>query len=275
MSIREARVAGTFYPEKKEHLQQTLQNFRDCKKQDDIKDISCIIAPHAGYIYSGKIAASAYQYIHNKKFDKVLVISPSHHDYFTGCTTITDNYVTPLGEIKTDSEFIEKLTGLSRIVSVSNMGHGPEHALEVHLPFLQETLDEFKLIPLVMGRQNMETARILAEDLFEVIKSSNGQNKLLIVCSSDLSHFYEVEHARELDGVIKEDIKAFDPEKFNSDIINKKGEACGHGPILTGMILSRMLGANQSKVIDYGTSGDVNMDFNSVVGYLSAIIYKN
>jgi MEMO1 family protein len=275
MPIREAQVAGTFYPSKKESLIKTIQNFNVAELQTDLQNITCIIAPHAGYIYSGRIAAAAYNYIKNKNFDTVIVISPSHHDYFTGCSTIYENYLTPLGEISTYKAFVEKLTTQSELVTISKLGHGAEHALEVHLPFLQTALNDFKHVPIVMGRQNIETAQVLAEDLFKLIDNEYSDQKFLVVCSSDLSHFYNIEKARILDETIKEDIEAFNADKLNSDIISKKGEACGYGPVLSGMILSRMMGANNSKVIAYGTSGDVNNDYSSVVGYLSAILYKN
>jgi MEMO1 family protein len=275
MSVREAKVAGTFYPAKKEKLLKVIQNFNIPEPDEDLRNISCIIAPHAGYIYSGKIAAAAYNYIKNKKYDTVIVISPSHHDYFSGCSTILDNYKTPLGEIFTDIEFVEQLTSHSTITSISDLGHRSEHALEVHLPFLQISLSDFKHVPIVMGRQNMEMAQLLAEDLFALIKTKFRNQKFLIVCSSDLSHFYDVEHANLLDNVIKDDIKNFNEQKLNRDIISKKGEACGFGPILAGMILSKMMGSNKSKIVAYGTSGDVNKDYNSVVGYLSALLYQN
>jgi len=275
MQIREAQVAGTFYPAKKDILLKTIKNFDVTEPESDLQNVTCIIAPHAGYIYSGKIAAAAYSYIKNKDFDTVIVISPSHHDYFTGCTSIFENYITPLGEISTYKAFVEKLTAQSGLVTISKKGHGAEHALEVHLPFLQAAINDFKLVPIVMGRQNMETAQILGEDLFKIIQNEYPDQKFLVVCSSDLSHFYDVEKAGILDGTVKNDIEAFDADKLNSDILSKKGEACGYGPVLSGMILSKMMGANKSKIIAYGTSADVNKDYSSVVGYLSAILYAN
>lgn len=274
-SIREPRVAGTFYPADKKDLLQILKSFNFNEYIETFENISCIIAPHAGYIYSGRIAAAAYQAIQGKQYNTVIVISPSHHEYFSGCSTILKNYSTPLGEISTDTDFTKQLNDQSGIISISELGHGKEHALEVQLPFLQMSLTNFQLVPIIMGRQNMETAQILAEDIYEVIKSGFTSKKFLIVCSSDLSHFYNVEQAKQLDDVIKDDIMTLDPEQLNTDIINKKGEACGFGPILTGMILSKKMGVNQSKIAAYGTSGDVNKDYSNVVGYLSAILYKN
>lgn len=274
-NIRQPKVAGTFYPAHKNDLLKILNQFNTGSIAEIPEDITCLIAPHAGYIYSGRIAAEAYSYIKNKKYDTVIVIAPSHYDYFTGCSITLNNYATPLGQITTNRNFVETLNEHSNIVNISEMGHGQEHALEVQLPFLQTNLPEFRHVPVVMGRQNLETAQLLAEDLYSTIKTNFSSERFLIVCSSDLSHFYDVEHARMLDGVIHNDIEAFDAEKLNSDIISKKGEACGFGPILTGMILSKMMGADKSKVVAYGTSGDVSRDYNSVVGYLSAILYKN
>ncbi len=271
--IRKAQIAGTFYPGNRNELQSSLEEMLSQHQDMGIKNISGIVVPHAGYIYSGNIAAIAYKQIANQGFENIIVISPSHHDYFEGCSIFNGNYETPLGLIQSNISFIDALTQ-SDIISVSNMGHQQEHALEIQLPFLQLLIPGFKLIPIVMGKQNFETAEKLAKAIFSVLKDPHFiSQKTLIVCSSDLSHFHNIEEANILDKVMVEDIEAFDIEKLNEDILEAKTKACGFGPILAGMMSSKLLGATNSKVLSYSTSAEVNKDFSQVVGYLSAVFY--
>jgi len=273
--IRKAQVAGTFYPANRVELKADLENMLAEQQDMSIGTLYGIIAPHAGYIYSGKVAAKAYKQIEKQNYETVIVISPSHHDYFEGCSIFSGNYETPLGQIQANKSMIDDLSQ-SEIINNSNLGHQNEHALEVHLPFLQLLAPNFKLIPIVMGIQDFETAEKLANTIFNLLRDSQYENqKVLIVSSSDLSHFYNVKKANLLDREIINDIESFDIQKLNNDILYKKTEACGFGPILAGMMACRLLGATNSKVLAYGTSADVNKDLEKVVGYLSAAFYKN
>lgn len=274
--IRYPQVAGAFYPASKEDIEKMMQQYFQRTTQTENLDIRCIVAPHAGYIYSGGIAARAYRLLINQSYDTVIVISPSHYDYFEGCSIYPGNYQTALGEIETDLLFAESLIRLSDFINLSTIGHTKEHALEVQLPFLQYILGSFKLLPVVMGIQSNSTATLLAHLIHNVLgQKPFSEQKILIVSSSDLSHFYNAKQARKLDDVIVSDIAALDDEKLDMDIIQKKGEACGYGPILAGIKTAKMMGASQCKITGYGTSGDVNNDFNRVVGYVSAAIYRN
>ena len=161
--IRKPVVAGTFYPGKVQVLEKTILSFLNSSSSEHLAGEICgLVTPHAGYIYSGKIAADAYKQIQGKSFDNVIVISPSHFDEFSGCSIFFGNYQTPLGIIPTNVELAEAITSFSPSIIESTKGHLREHALEVQLPFLQLVLDNFNLIPIAMGSQDYTTAEELS-----------------------------------------------------------------------------------------------------------------
>lgn len=275
--IRKPIVAGTFYPGKVQDLEETILNLLNSSTSEHLTgEIYGLVSPHAGYIYSGKIAADAYKQLRGKSYDNVIVISPSHFDEFTGCSVFFGNYKTPLGVIPTNVELAEAIVSFSPNIIESTKGHLREHSLEVQLPFLQLVLDNFNLIPIAMGSQDYTTANELSIAINAAISKPEFTNqKTLIVGSSDLSHYFPVEKANQLDNVVLKDIEDFDEKKLFSDINSNRCQACGSGPIYAAMITSKRLGAEHSKIISYGTSGDHSRDYSSVVGYLSSVFYSN
>lgn len=270
-SPRKPAVAGMFYPGEKNTLRSDLNKmFSGVQSEHILGRISGIVAPHAGYMYSGYVAAEAYQQLAGRSYDTVVVISPSHRDYFHGVSLYTGDYITPLGTIPIDRVLCDKLLTYKPLIQASVMGHRDEHALEVHLPFLQAVLSNFKLVPLVMGTQDHATCFRLGEVLGEVLKDTNS----LVVASSDLSHFYSDAAARKLDGIVAKDVESFDEKKLFDDIQERKCEACGAGPIVSTIIASKLLGARSAKVLSYHTSGEVSGDYDEVVGYLAGVFYK-
>jgi AmmeMemoRadiSam system protein B len=230
-----------------------------------------IIAPHAGYQYSGLTAAYAYKLLQGLSFDLVVVVSPSHREYFNGISIFPGTaYQTPLGIMPVDEQLRAALTSSGAIISSSLKGHRAEHAVEVHLPFIQKFLGDVKILPVVMGDQRGEYCYYLGEKLGEAL---NGKSALL-VASSDLSHFHPGPEANALDSIVVRDLEKFDPAKLIDDLDSNRTEACGGGPIASVLIAARMLGGNSVKVLDHRNSGDVTGDQSSVVGYLSAAIFK-
>lgn len=274
--IREPVVAGSFYPRKAKSLEETILNYLNCSTSEHLKgEIYGLVSPHAGYIYSGRIAADAYKQLQGRKYHNVIVISPSHFDEFSGCSVFFGNYQTPLGIIPTNVELAEAITSFSPNIIESTNGHTQEHALEVQLPFLQLVLDNFNLVPIAMGSQDYTTAEKLSVAISSALREPDFANqKTLIVGSSDLSHYYPVEKANQLDNIVLKNIEEFDEKKLFNGVNSNRCQACGSGPILATMITSKKLGAEQSKIISYGTSGDVSKDYNSVVGYLSSVFYS-
>ncbi len=276
--IRLPAVAGAFYPGTKKDLShivsELLQEARERRIFDKPKKIIGLVAPHAGYVYSGFTAATAYSYLSEKEFESVVIVSPSHHEYFDGISVFPGNfYETPLGRIPLDQDLRDKLlrADKKRIVGSSDQGHGPEHALEVQLPFLQETLHDFKLLPLVIGNQSPEICEALGNLLGKILQN---QSKTLLVASSDLSHFHDAGKANKLDKVCLDVVSGFDTKKLLGGLRAQKFEACGAGPIAAVMLASQKLGAGKAHVIHHCNSGDVTGDGSSVVGYMSAMFYE-
>ncbi|MFN4111780.1 MAG: AmmeMemoRadiSam system protein B, partial [Ignavibacteria bacterium] len=180
-------------------------------------------------------------------------------------------YQTPLGIVQIDQDLREELKDYNSILEFSKRGHGREHALEVQLPFLQVALSEFKLLPIVMGDQGKDFAFSLAEVLAEVLKNKN----ILMVASSDLSHYYSHDIANSLDSRIEKLINNYDEETLIDELEEEKVQACGGGPIVAVMRASKLLGANKSKVLYRNDSSEASGDKHQVVGYLSAAFYKS
>ncbi len=270
--VRTPAVAGMFYSGQKTTLEREVAVFLENSRAVDTgKRLYGLVAPHAGYMYSGGVAARAYRQILDKSFDVVVVISPSHRVYFEEISIYAgDAYATPLGEIPVDQDISDGLTRQNDKIIRSTIGHEvDEHALEVQLPFLQHVLSDFKLVPIVMGDQDADNVNVLAKALAAVLKDKNA----LIVASSDLSHFYSYDKAMAIDNVVVEHINHFDYEGLSSDLQKNVCEMCGGGPVVATMKACEQLGADKAKVLLYRNSGDVTGDRSQVVGYLSAVFY--
>jgi len=271
LKVRKAVFAGSFYPFESDELLQDLSSmFKSVKGERVSERVLGLLSPHAGYIYSGQVAAEAYNQIKGREYETVVIIAPSHREYFMGASVYGgDVYETPLGGIKIDKELAEICTQSNEKVYLSNEGHGDEHSLEVQLPFLQFILKEFKILPIVMGDQSYSNCTYLGMILGKFLKERN----VLVVASSDLSHFHNYDTAVKLDNHIINRVNSFDPEGLSRDLEQKKCEACGAGPMMAVMYAAKLAGAKFSKVLSYKNSGDVTGDKWKVVGYLSAVIY--
>jgi len=269
--FRSPSAAGYFYPGSKDKLNQQIELlFRDTSTNNTFGKISGLVAPHAGYIYSGKTAAFAYNTIRERNYNNVIIISPSHREYFEGsCVYNGDGYITPLGTLEVNKELADKLTVGSKTIFQGLKGHGREHGIEVHLPFLQFMFPEFKIIPVVMGDQSELNINELADKIAGIL-----DDKTLVVASSDLSHFYPRYLANELDSIVAKRIGDYDYEGLLYDLEHKKCEACGGGPIVAMMKSLNLINNKNSLVLHRSDSGDTTGDINEVVGYLSAAIYN-
>jgi len=269
-NIRSCLVAGYFYPADAAKLSRDIsQMLEKSKTEERYEKIFGIVSPHAGYVYSGATAAYAYNLIKGKNYKRVVVISPSHSEYFPGvCIYEGDAYETPLGILEVDKEFREKLVSGGGIIFRGYEGHGREHALEVQLPFLQSVLKNFKIVPVVMGDQSSITVNTLAEKLAGII-----DEETLLVASSDMSHFHSRSEADKLDSIVERRINSFDFENLQKDLEYNNCEACGGGPIVVLLKAALLKKIKYSKVLHRSDSGDVTGDIDSVVGYLSAVVY--
>jgi AmmeMemoRadiSam system protein B/AmmeMemoRadiSam system protein A len=275
--IRPAANAGAFYPADPKELSSMLDGFLAKAKVPDIKDVVAVVCPHAGYIYSGGVAAHSYALLKGRKVERVVVIAPSHVEAFP-FASIYDGaaYSTPLGQAPVDTAFAAALAKSSKLIQISGRGHNPvgdraEHAVEVQIPFLQKALGQFKLVPIVMGDQDYEVCRALGLALARNIKGSDT----IIVASSDLSHYHPYEVAVKMDHKTLRAIEEWDYLSMLRNFENRVWEACGGGPIVAAMIASERLGAKEAKLLTYANSGDTTGDHSQVVGYGAVAIYKS
>jgi len=270
-SIRESIAAGSFYPASPDGLRSQINEFLDNAELSDIENIKAIVCPHAGYIYSGQVAAYSYRQIAGKKFDSVFLIAPSHSEYFDFSSICSrDAYRTPLGLVYIDKERSKILADKSERIKLSLYGHRDEHSLEVQLPFLQVLFEDIKILPIVIGHQSSQNIKELGNSIGELFKNE----KILIVASTDLSHYHPYDIAVTLDQKVNKLISDFDPEALMTEFITNNAEMCGGGPVISAMIASKILSANTSKILNYKNSGDVSGNKSAVVGYLAAAFYK-
>ncbi len=271
-SIREPAFAGMFYLADKSALTSQLGFLLSGAKSVTRKGTTiAIIAPHAGYQYSGQTAAHAFCQVQGASFDTVAVVSPSHREYFDGISVYDGSaYSTPLGTIGIDAALRKELTENDPIISISAAGHRDEHALEVQIPFIQQLFSGVSILPIVIGDQRRAYCYHLGEQLARVL---TGRRSLL-VASSDLSHYHDYDAANALDRVIIEDVKDFDYDKLMTDLESNRVEACGGGPIVSVMIAARMLGAESARILHHCNSGDITGEHDRVVGYLAAAFLR-
>jgi len=270
--IRKSVIAGTWYPGNPKVLRTDIENFLHNVPDGKIDGrVTGLIVPHAGYVYSGQVAAFAYNILKGETFDAVIVLGPSHRTYFHG-VSIYDRggYETPLGVVPVDVKLANDIMAQSNMISPIPAAHAQEHSLEIQLPFLQVVLGEFRFVPVVMGEQDRLTCETLAESIFRAI----GDRKVLLVGSTDLSHFHSYEKAVKLDSVVLKHIEKMDGRGLLKDLESNVCEACGGGPAVVTMMVSEKLGARTAKILKYANSGDVTGDTGSVVGYVSAVFYQ-
>jgi AmmeMemoRadiSam system protein B len=264
-NIRPSAVASMFYPGGAAELRKAVQNYlSNAGTEEDVSqlkkgetaELRTLIVPHAGYIYSGKIAASAYRLLeqNQNRFKRVLLLGPAHRVWLEGAAfPEADAFQTPLGEITLDKELIEKILAEFSWISVSDKAHAEEHCLEVQLPFLQETLGEFKLLPLVVGDTKTELLAALIQQFSE-------DTETLIVISTDLSHFHDYQTAREIDARTANAIELLEQNRISTE------DACGAYPLRGALLAASQ---NQWNVHRLGlcNSGDTAGDRGRVVGY--------
>ena len=243
--IRMPAVAGAFYPAEEKKLRDMIEGLMNLVEGDIITNLHGIIVPHAGYIYSGRTACHAFKTLSNR-FDKVIILGPNHTIYTsTGVIDENEYWKTPLGSVK-----IEKIDGFE----ISSRPHHREHSIEVQVPFLQCVLKEFTLVPIIIGDIDDKQASDFAKKI-----APHCNEKTLLVISTDLSHFHNIEAAKEIDGQTIKQILDLKCDEIN---------ACGENPL---KVLKEICSIKDWRInfIDYSTSADATEDKERVVGYAS------
>lgn len=254
LQTRNTAVAGLFYPQDPIELQQQVDDYLASANALDYT-AKALIAPHAGYIYSGAIAASAYIHLRQRAdtIHRVVLIGPSHRVAFEGMAlTQDDAYRSPLGQVVIDKEAYQDIADING-VDYYDLAHKPEHSLEVQLPFLQTSLNQFKLVPIVVGNAT-------PVEVADVIDRLWGGDETLIVISSDLSHYHDYYTAQRLDQNTSRAIEALQTNKLTHE------RACGCTPV-QGLLEAAKRHGLKAHTVDLRNSGDTAGDRNRVVGY--------
>lgn len=271
--VMQSMLAGSFYPGLESHLREAITSYLDNIPESNLdSDILGIISPHAGYYYSGQCAAYGFKAVLQKQFDLAVIIAPSHrHSGFSFTLGDFEGYNTPLGMLEVDKNIVEKLLKYEGFCNVNEPFKG-ENSLEIQLPFLQVINPKTKILPILMGNQNLENSKYLASVLNDTI--SDRLNKTIIIASSDLSHYYQSEIAEKMDQYLIELLQTRNLDKLINNIIEHKIEACGFGPIMSLIAMADLSGFTKTNILDYTHSGKISGDNNQVVGYMSAAFVK-
>jgi AmmeMemoRadiSam system protein B len=275
-TIRPAAVAGSWYPGSRGALQQEVDALLASASVPALPPVVAVIAPHAGMMFSGGVAAHAYGALKGQKFEVVVLIGPSHYVGFDGVAVYDrGGFETPLGIAEIDEAVAAELVHASPAIRANAAAHGREHSLELHLPFEQHVVGA-RIVPMLMGYQTRETILALADALAQVLRGRQA----LIAASTDLSHYFDARRAQALDGVVTGFVSRFDPEgllaEFERYVEHERGRfvACGGGPAIAAMFAARSLGATAGHVLKYAHSGDISGDRSAVVGYLAAALTR-
>ena len=276
---RAPAVAGVFYPSAADELNQLIElSFKERRfgpgdlppsKEQGRRRIYGIISPHAGYIYSGAVAANGYYETSSMNFDRVVIIGPNHYGIGTGLATVRDGiWETPLGQVEIDTELASRISENSGILDFDDLAHSRDHCLEVQLPFLQYIKkNQFKLVPIIMIMQDKVTASEIGESIADSTRALNA----LLIASSDFTHYEPNSEAHRKDRELIEAILSLDTSIFYSTLERLNVSACGYGAIASIMTAAKALGATKGELLRYATSGDIVGDTNNVVGYASII----
>ena len=276
---RAPAVAGVFYPSAADDLNQMIElSFKDRRfgpgdlppsKELSRRRIYGIISPHAGYIYSGAVAANGYYETSSMNFDRVVIIGPNHYGIGTGLATVRDGiWETPLGQVEIDTELASRISENSGILDFDDLAHSRDHCLEVQLPFLQYIKkNQFKLVPIIMIMQDKVTASEIGESIADSTRALNA----LLIASSDFTHYEPNSEAHRKDRELIEAILSLDISIFYTTLERLNVSACGYGAIASIMTAAKALGATKGELLRYATSGDIIGDTNNVVCYASII----
>lgn len=273
--LRPSPIAGTWYTANPQRLAGEIDGYLASAALPPLEgEVVGLIAPHAGYRYSGQVAGYAFKAVQGKSYDLVAVLSPMHHAYPQALlTTAHRAYSTPLGSIVVDCQAVESLNRLLEPDDqrVEQVAEDPEHALEIELPFLQRALaGPFTLLPVMLRAQGPRLSQQLGLALAETVRG----RRCLLVASTDLSHFYPRQTAERLDQNVMAQFEAFSPEGLYQTVLDRQGEACGFHAAAAVMWAARALGAGRAVPLKHATSADATGDDSSVVGYGAAVLLK-
>ncbi|MFQ6025259.1 MAG: AmmeMemoRadiSam system protein B [Nitrosopumilaceae archaeon] len=276
MQVRTPAVAGMFYPKEKNELKAAihdcfLHSFGPGKlpPSESAQKIYGVICPHAGYMYSGPVAAHSYYAVSSEKYELAIIIGPNHWGVGCGVAAMKEGqWETPLGNVEVDPESSVELNKISNTIELDFFSHTRDHSLEVQVPMLQEICSpQFKIVPIILINQDYSTAKEIGSAVAKIVK----RKRAIIIGSSDLTHYEENSYAHKQDESLIEPILSMDLDDFYRVLQENQVSACGYGAIASTMIACKELGATKGTLLKYATSGDITGEKSSVVGYTSIV----
>ncbi len=270
--IRNPMHAGTFYPRFGDQIRKQIgQWLQDAVPPVPRERNLGLILPHAGYLYSGKCATLGLNSLSNEVVDTFVILHPSHQGiHFDYSLSPYTEYLNPLGSLKLDTELYNKLVPFAD-QEISLSYHQNEHSMEIQLPLISHFFPHARILPIMIGNQIPQVAKRLAEQLYDLIFKSTS--RIVLLCSTDLSHYHSSNRAESMDSVLIEAVKALDPEALWQGISNDRCEACGIGGILTLLYFAGHFTNASLRVVQYTHSGKVSGNNSQVVGYLAAKLF--
>jgi AmmeMemoRadiSam system protein B/AmmeMemoRadiSam system protein A len=274
LPVKDPSVAGAFYPADKETLKKNVEGYLGKPSNQSTQDrLLALISPHAGYIFSGQVAAYGYRQLKGRDIDTVILLGPSHYESFKGASVYTEGrFRTPLGDIRVDSRLARDLINKSAGVDFIPKAYDKEHSLEVQLPFLQSVLGDFKIVPVLISMPDNRMFQYLSEKIAEELRRNR---KAIVIASTDLSHYHDYQTAVGMDMKMIDAIQKLSPSEPQRLMAGRQAEMCGGWAVLLVIDAVRKAGANQAVLYNYANSGDVTNDKQRVVGYASMGIQKS
>lgn len=271
--IKEADLAGSWYPGDPQILEKEINNYLDSAKVSPLGgDPIALVLPHAGLIYSGNTAAYGFKAVKNRKIDKVILVGFSHRVDFDGIAVSSfQGFKTPLGTLNIDKELASQISSTDEKIFTYPKAFENENSVELIVPFIQVAFDQPKVVLLVLGRQSWENVKILGQALAKVL---DNQSNYLIIASSDMSHYLPLNTAVKTDHETTKLLAEMNPEELFMSL-EKENRMCGLGAVTSVMIAAKKLGANKLKVLKESTSAQASGDKSRVVGYLSAVLIRD
>ncbi len=280
MKLRKAQVAGSFYSGTKTALTSEIESCFTHRlgpgrlprlAEVGERRLVGLVCPHAGYMYSGPVAARSYfELASDGKPGAIVIIGPNHTGEGSGVSMMPEGvWETPLGQVEVDKEMATAISKASDIIDLDDRAHLYEHSIEVQLPFLQYVLHtKFEFVPICMMMQDQETSAEVGKAVGQALKGKDA----LVIASSDMTHYEPADAAKRKDRLAIDAILALDDAKLQETVESNRISMCGHGSVASAIAASKILNAKTARLLGYSTSGDITGDHSAVVGYLAASI---
>ena len=278
---RKPSVSGIFYSSNKEQLVDELKGCFTNKifgpgrlpPSDQVRKIYGMVSPHAGYLYSGSVAANGYYSVSSSKFNNVILVGPNHYGLGSSvATTMNGIWESPIGDVMVNPQVAKDIASRATSMDFDEFAHSRDHSLEVQIPFLLFITEKFRIVPIILTNQDEYLALELGSAISDTVNEciSNG-DEFMLIASSDFTHYESNSEAHRKDSQLIKSILSLDITAFYYTLRQYNVSACGYGAIATVMVAAKNLGATRGELIRYATSGDVTGDKSSVVGYSSIL----